>query len=148
MSSLDQCRLCLQSKELQESHIIPRFVYSWLRETSATGHMRITHTPNLRVQDGVKRKLLCWDCEQLFGGWEKQFADSIFYPYQEESTVPLRYTQFLLKFATSLAWRVLLFHCEESQLSHYSEEQLIQAEKVGEVWREFLRNERSNPGEF
>ncbi|MCI0561170.1 MAG: hypothetical protein MN733_22010 [Nitrososphaera sp.] len=107
--------------------------------------MRISHTPNLRVQDGTKRELLCWDCEQLFAGWEKTFADTIFYPYQKESSVPLRYTQFLLKFATSLSWRVLLHHIEEAQLDHYTAEQLAQATTVGETWREFLRGDRDNP---
>ena len=33
-------RLCGETKELQESHILPGFVYRWLKETSATGYLR------------------------------------------------------------------------------------------------------------
>jgi hypothetical protein len=55
--------------ELQESHILPSFVYRWMKETSATGYLRFGQQPNLRVQDGVKRHLLCANCEQRFNQW-------------------------------------------------------------------------------
>jgi hypothetical protein len=54
----------------------------------------------------------------------------------------------MLKFAASLSWRVLLLHIEEAQLGHYTAEQLAQATSVGEIWREFLRGGRNNPGHF
>ena len=61
-----QCALCASTSELQASHIIPRFVFDWLRDTSATGHFRSSQIPDLRVQDGLKPRMLCKRCEQLF----------------------------------------------------------------------------------
>ena len=56
-----QCALCASISELQASHIIPRFVFDWLRDTSATGHFRSSQIPDLRVQDGlrVRPETLC-----------------------------------------------------------------------------------------
>ena len=34
------CALCHESKELKESHFIPKFVGKWLKKTSATGYLR------------------------------------------------------------------------------------------------------------
>ena len=64
------CRLCYCDAELQESHVIPAFVFRWLRETGPTPHMRISDEPNRRVQDGLKYPWLCRDCEQMLGGWQ------------------------------------------------------------------------------
>ena len=66
MMPISSCRLCGATKELQESHILPGFVFRWKKETSATGYLRFGQQPNLRVQDGVKLHLLCRDCERRF----------------------------------------------------------------------------------
>jgi hypothetical protein len=66
------CRLCSETKELRESHILPGFVYRWMKETSATGYLRFGQQPNVRVQDGLKLHLLCGDCEQRFNQWETE----------------------------------------------------------------------------
>ena len=76
-----KCRLCQQDKNLRESHIIPAFVYRWIKETSATGFLRFVKNVNLRVQDGVKVKLLCDDCEGILNVFETKFSHEIFYPY-------------------------------------------------------------------
>jgi hypothetical protein len=73
------CRLCGATKELQESHILPGFVFRWMKATSATGYLRFGQQPNLRVQDGLKLLLLCGDCEGRFNHWETQFANKIFH---------------------------------------------------------------------
>ena len=80
MMPTSPCRLCGATKELQESHILPGFVFRWKKETSATGYLRFGQQPNLRVQDGVKLHLLCRDCEQRFNNWETEFANRIFHP--------------------------------------------------------------------
>jgi hypothetical protein len=80
------CRLCGETKELQESHILPGFGYRWMKETSATGYLRFGPQPNRRVQDGVKVFLLCADCEQRFNLWETQFANRIFHPMTQSNT--------------------------------------------------------------
>ncbi len=49
-----KCRLCGKNADLQESHIIPSFVYRWLKDSSGTGYLRFGPEPNKRVQDGYK----------------------------------------------------------------------------------------------
>jgi len=80
MMPISLCRLCRATKELQESHILPGFVFRWKKETSATGYLRFGQQPNLRVQDGVKLHLLCRECERRFNNWETEFANRIFTP--------------------------------------------------------------------
>ena len=65
---VDTCPLCRSRGPLRESHIIPGFVFDWLLESSATGHMRDGRAPNLRIQDGFKQRLLCDSCEALLKG--------------------------------------------------------------------------------
>jgi hypothetical protein len=71
------CRLCGASAELQESHIVPAFVFRWRKETAPTPFMRTSREPNRRVQDGLKLHWLCRNCEQTLSAYEKQFADTI-----------------------------------------------------------------------
>jgi len=101
-----QCLLCGRPAPLQASHIIPKFVFDWLKETSATGFLRRAVAPNVRVQDGEKRKLLCRDCEAKFARWEKRFAEHLFVPYQKDRKAALRYEKWLLLFSVSVAWRI------------------------------------------
>src|SRR3989338_2133962 len=69
------CKLCGINDELQNSHIIPSFIYRWLKETSGTGFLRFGQTPNKRVQDGLKDYLLCSSCEGLFQKLYTKSAD-------------------------------------------------------------------------
>ncbi len=118
MSNLSTCQLCLKKKDLQKSHIIPKLIFTWLKKNSATGNMRSLKSPNLRIQDGIKIKLLCVDCEQLFSTYEKQFAENFFFPYHKDPSVVVNYSEYLSKFSTSLSWRVLTDFLNESKLDH------------------------------
>lgn len=62
------CKLCLQSKELQESHLYPRGMYKALRDTSQKNQNPecMTSTTSKRVSLHIQDYVLCWDCEQLF----------------------------------------------------------------------------------
>jgi hypothetical protein len=53
------CRLCERDGELQESHIIPKFVFAHQKETSATGFLRCSEVINRRAQDGPKLPTPC-----------------------------------------------------------------------------------------
>lgn len=77
MSERGICSLCGHEKELSESHIIPKFVSSWIKCTSATGFMRLTPNINVRAQDGFEQYMLCQDCESLFSNWETSVANNI-----------------------------------------------------------------------
>ena len=106
MMPTSPCRLCGATKELQESHILPGFVFRWKKETSATGYLRFGQQPNLRVQDGVKLHLLCRDCEQRFNNWETEFANRIFHPMTQGKAARACYGPWLLLFCASVSWRV------------------------------------------
>jgi hypothetical protein len=45
------CALCGENKKLRMSHIIPNFVFKWMKETSATGFLRSAENPKKRLQD-------------------------------------------------------------------------------------------------
>jgi hypothetical protein len=82
-----ECALCQKERELCDSHIIPHFVFDWLKESSATGHMRFGPNMNLRVQDGLKPKLLCKECEGIFSVSESHFASKIFHPLHRDESL-------------------------------------------------------------
>lgn len=101
-----KCKLCKKESELQESHIIPKFVFKWLKTTSATGLLRKSINPNLPIQDGIKEKLLCKACEQKFCLFESHFAKNIFYPYQRDKKINFNIDKNIHLFAISLSWRI------------------------------------------
>lgn len=104
------CALCHQPAELQLSHFIPKFVFRWLKETSATKKFRHSPNVNVRAQDGVKDYLLCTACEQRFSRWEAQFADSFFRPIvtSKHGGFAIRYDSWLLMCLLSIHFRSIL----------------------------------------
>jgi hypothetical protein len=143
-----KCALCLHQKELQLSHIVPKFVVDYLKRSGAGG-MRSYRTPNLRIQDGQKARLLCRDCEQLLSGWEKKFSENLFIPLHnpEPVTSPIKYQEWALKFAVSVSWRVL-HHYVSLGLSNFPQEEIDLAKKALEVWKDFLMGRKNNPAQF
>jgi len=57
-------QLCKTPAQLQNSHIIPAFVFKWMK-SGGTGYIRHTGNINKRVRDDTTRKMLCADCEAL-----------------------------------------------------------------------------------
>ena len=102
------CKLCRSGAPLKRSHIIPKFVGRWMKETSPTPYLRFGGNMDKRLQDLFAMELLCDDCESRFSTWETKFANEIFYPSDAGETV-LGYGSWLLKFAASLAWRAIQF---------------------------------------
>ncbi|WP_114909176.1 hypothetical protein [Haemophilus haemolyticus] len=77
--NIGTCRLCDTEKILlKESHIIPKFIYDWIKETSPTPYLRYSDNVNKREQDGIKVYLLCNSCEQRLSSWEDKFSREIF----------------------------------------------------------------------
>lgn len=140
-----RCQLCLRQRDLQKSHMIPGFVYRWLRESSPTGYLRTTQAPNKRVQDGPTCRLLCAECEGLFSGWEKSFSEQVFLPLHKGTTSLFQYSDWALKFAVSVSWRTLVWP-QDGRWSHLHPWQLESAGKAAEMWRQFLIGEREHPG--
>jgi hypothetical protein len=140
------CRLCKQYRDLQLSHILPAFVFKWLKRD---GFIRHSAQINKRTQDGAKEQWLCSECEQLFCGWETKFFNSIFHPLCYGDMLPtISYGDWLLKFSASVSWRSLLYVREQARLTHFSTDQLRKADRALETWAKVLRGEREHPGEF
>lgn len=141
------CAMCERAVPLQQSHIIPAFVFRWLKSSGPTGYIRNTLEPNKRVQDGVRSLLLCADCEAILSRDEKFFSDKLFYPWLSDS-FPITYSEWLLRFCVSVSWRVLLERKGQNALAKYSEAQQLLLRKAERSWREFLLGNISNPREF
>ena len=145
--AIEVCALCGFNRPLRESHIIPHFVFEWLKETSATGYMRHARQPNLRVQDGIKERLLCADCEVRLSVWEKHAAEIVFGPYHRDPSATIRYGAPFARFCASVCWRVL-FVFRRRGLDHLSNEQRLSVDRALVVWRDFMFGALENPGRF
>jgi hypothetical protein len=143
---LAPCRLCGETKELQESHIIPKFVFRWMKETSATGYLRFAQQPNLRVQDGIKCYLLCADCERRLNQWETQFASRIFHPLAQGTTSSAPYGPWLLSFCVSVSWRVLTNYLDNNHIQNVPATLMPDVHRAERAWREFLLGRVARPG--
>ncbi len=141
------CALCCKSNTLCESHIIPSFVYRWLINTSATGYIRCGEVPNQRRQDGWKPKMLCEDCERKISAWEKYFADKCFYPIINRTENSIHYKSWMLKFATSVSWRVLRSFKAIGGTDSFPKNIQDGIEIALDSWKAFIMGERPNPGE-
>ncbi|SFV26412.1 hypothetical protein SAMN05428990_0306 [Pseudoxanthomonas sp. YR558] len=142
------CRLCQRNDELQLSHVVPAFVFRWMRESSGNGHLRSTASPNLRVQDGPQKHWLCRDCEARLGRYETAFAGQLFHPYLAQSGRRFLYGPWLLRFCVSVSWRNLLIqldHLSDQNFTESERDMIAQAERT---WREYLLDQRPNPGVF
>ncbi|CAN7757797.1 hypothetical protein LJR130_006949 [Variovorax sp. LjRoot130] len=142
------CRLCGQDKPLLLSHILPAFVFKWKRESAGGSHLRSTAEPNLRVQDGVKLRWLCVECEELFSKDERAFAARIFYPFLQDSSRRHPYGPWLLRFCCSVSWRLLRLALEKNEFDDWDAESIEQCRRVEIVWREFLLGKRAHPGDY
>lgn len=142
------CHLCGTTSELQNSHVVPAFVYRWLRETSGNGHIRSSRNPNLRVQDGPKERWLCLNCEANFNHSETAFANQIFHPYLQESGHRLRYEGWLLHFCVSLSWRTLHYHTQSGTTNEFAPHLTSSIELAELTWRDYLLGRLPHPGEF
>ena len=103
------CKLCQDSDDLRVSHILPRFLGKYLKETSATGFLTAVDengNPS-RSQDLYKRKLLCNRCESVLNEEETFFANKVFYPFKQNRLKTIPVDNRLGRFAVSVSLRVL-----------------------------------------
>jgi hypothetical protein len=142
------CKLCGQQARLHESHILPAFVFRWLKSRSGkNGHIRRSDVPNQRVQDGLKEFWLCGACEALFSVDETAFAKEIFHPFAA-GHVPMNYSEFMLRFCTSISWRVLTYAYGRNADARYTGDQKKLVEQAEKRWRDFLLRRAPHPGAF
>jgi hypothetical protein len=142
-----ECAFCAAFGELRGSHVLPAFVYRWLRGRSGTGHIRQTDNPNRRVQDGLKLAWLCGSCEAQFSRYETAFAAKLFHPWHD-GVMRVPYTEWLLKFCTSVSWRVLRYARGRNPEAKYTSDQSRLMDEADKRWREFLSGDVAHPGAF
>lgn len=145
---LGVCRLCDRETELEESHVIPRFVYKWLKDSSWADSLRFGMHPNRRVQDGYKLFWLCGECEDRLNAWETKFANLVFHPFNKGEANTVSYGVWLLKFCVSISWRVLNLFIEEANLNHFPDRLRDAARRAHTVWKEFLLDKRPHPAKY
>jgi hypothetical protein len=137
---MTHCRLCEIEKPLVDSHVIPRFVGQYLKETGATGFLTAIsqNSRPSRAQDIFTMKLLCEDCEQLISTSETFFHQAIFVPFTENSLSHIEVDTRLARFVISVSLRSLWVHKEigDPLVPKYASEfQALEAE-----WRRILRS--------
>lgn len=144
-----KCQLCMRDRELQLSHVLPKFVFKWHKRNSPS-HLRSGFEPNKRIQDGEKDYLFCEECEQMFSKWEDKFAREVFPILQDpENLNPIaNYKEWAIKFATSVSFRVAISSEKEGGLSHFPDELKAETQKAKEQWRKVLLGEIEHPGKY
>ena len=147
---IDQCALCERRARLLDSHILPAFVFRWVRDTGATPYFRASNAPNRRVQDGLKMRLLCRDCEGLISTYEDAFARNVFYPFLRDSSISVPYEEWLKKFCVSVSWRILVAAMKRATTAPHPNlrEHEEQIHLALDVWREFLLGRKATIGRF
>lgn len=145
---MPRCALCLSNAPLCDSHIVPQFIFDYIKETSATGYLRRTTSPNKREQDGPTEKLLCRRCEGRLGVVEKWFAEKIFRPFIANPAGVFPYDGRMQQFATSLSWRALQYYQTNESLEQIVPLHADAARQAVETWRRLLLEEVPHPGTF
>lgn len=129
------CQLCGRDAILSQSHIVPAFVFQWMKRTG--GKLRWATQPNRPIQDGPKLPLLCQTCEQRLSGREAWFSQHLFRPAVENRlTFPLAYDQSLFYFLISLAWRVVCF--PNKKIPEDADQLALALEAVRQRWARYL----------
>lgn len=146
------CALCGNISVLENSHIIPKFVFKYLKRDSFTGRMRVTAEPNKAVQDGEKMELLCGACEDKFQKLETHFSNKVFRPYKLDKITEFKYEESIIHdFITSVNWRILYVELQDiinspevMTESGFNNKQLSTLYKGEEIMRTYLMEERKD----
>ena len=90
---MTHCKLCLQNKELKNSHIIPEFMYLGIYDRDPKRFYEINlvdEEVKSRIEQKGKREfLLCGECESLLSKYEK-YADENLYGKNKNAKVVLK----------------------------------------------------------
>lgn len=139
-----KCRLCKNEDDLKESHFIPKFVGKWIKKTSVTGYIREKNEIHKRAQDIAKEHWLCGYCEQLFSGWEREFANKVFFPFVNEGKSVATYRSWMSKFCASLSWRTLTYIRSKNPKDEEDVERKALLDEVQEHLKKYLLGETEN----
>ncbi|HDY7424663.1 TPA: hypothetical protein RQJ46_004372 [Vibrio vulnificus] len=144
---MSKCALCGTEAKLELSHILPKFLFRYQKNSSPTGNIRSALNPNRVVQDGEKVPFLCGECEDLFSRWETSFANKIFYPYEKGEKSEFSYNSDLSKFLASLSFRCLKLAYVEDRLDYLDENQILYVPKALDNLASYLLGHNPHPKE-
>ncbi len=111
---VNTCRLCLEERELRQSHIIPNAYFRSMKRGSNGLVVRIVDdgiTPIEHTNDSWSEPMLCASCERHFGRWEttwiKRLRDTARKFEYLETTLPVEKFDYktLRLFLLSILWR-------------------------------------------
>jgi len=76
---MGQCKLCLQTRELQDSHLLPKALYKKSRYEGGgnPNPTLITSKAMVQTSEQMKDYVLCRDCEQLFNRNGERYVMSL-----------------------------------------------------------------------
>lgn len=133
------CRFCERRRPLRRSHILPRFVYAHQKQHFGVLRFVGQHGDQLTgfAQDGHRRLLLCGECEQVFGRFERLFAQDFFRPFVAVGT-PISYGTWLAKFCAVTSWRVLTNARESGGPRAFPPAVLGDAEVALKAWKNVI----------
>lgn len=134
---MEHCKLCNKKSQLRESHIIPKFVYKWMKETG-TGRLRQLKVLNKPLQDGIKDFLLCDTCEKELGKREDWFKGNVFEPYLLNPKTIFQTNDQLIYFAISILWRVLIYFKDDGNEYSFKKE----LDSAASEWKDFLQDNK------
>lgn len=129
------CKYCNKNEAIKNSHILPRFIFDWLKKTSGTGGMRYTLTPNKRVQDGIKVDMLCPECEKQFSQYETSFKLNVFSKianYRQQHDI-IELKKLDKQCIYSMVWRVLSWSYHYEKLDQFYSHELALIPKYLEI---------------
>lgn len=131
------CIYCERNEAIENSHVIPKQFYDWLKATSVTPFIREINNPNKRLQDGLQVPLLCPTCENNFSKFENNFKTHLFsriINYRKEIPNVLKITESDKIFYLSLIWRQLAHYLiYDDKSNQYPDEISLIAEKAQEL---------------
>lgn len=140
------CALCLQSNQLKKSHVVPNSVFRAIKKSNGTGSL-ISFDSSwsslvARSQDSWSERLLCADCEQKIGRYEKYGVEALRKALQSNAAggmaiFKLHDYKCTKIFLTSILWRSAVAKgapfsavslpddlCEEARISVHKESPL------------------------
>ena len=127
------CELHGEPSELKESHIIPKFVFKWMKKTGTT-RLRQLKNINVPIQDGIKKHMLCQNCENLFSIHEKWFCEKIFLPFLKDNSLNIQNTENLKYFIISILWRVVKYFKDDGNKYNFKSD----LDRAENIWKNYL----------
>ena len=148
-----KCKLCQREKQLQVSHIVPRFVRRTLRGTGVVEDPKYYtgEGGNFRKieQDLPKRAWLCGDCEQNLSVSEKAFAEVVYHGlWHQRGQGKTVDEEGVRRFLVSMAWRTWHWFDEHKEPTFSRASNGGRLREAEEVWRTYLLGKRSDVADF